>query len=207
VPIVGGLAAAVVGVTVAVKAMQVAQAAHAAVWAGWTLATQSGTAATISSRVAVLAANSAMLTYMATLGAAAAAIGALIAVYQQWQGLTAQTQDASIGTALLEGVGSIGDKGFLQGFSDSIDEQQSNAARRRFYEERGGPPGPGGTPPQQVVGPEQIQRSVTEKIETTKAEVELKLPPGVTAEVKDQKGDAKVPIKVTPTGKFSGKKT
>jgi TP901 family phage tail tape measure protein len=155
--------------------------------------------ATDGATVSIVAAEGALASFLLTAGAAAAAVGALVAVWYEWQGL----QQAS-GGHVWEGV-----KGVFngQGFFGAIDQAENEDARKKFAAEHPGTPLPGtGTdapaPPPQVVGPEGITQSVVEKKEVheEKVSVELKLPAGVTADVKTPKAGTKVPVRTTSSG-------
>jgi TP901 family phage tail tape measure protein len=153
--------------------------------------------ATDGAAASMVAAEASMGALLLTLGAATAAVGALVAVWYEWQGL----QQAS-GGHVWEGV-----KGVFngKGFFGAIDQAENEDARKKFAAEHPGTPLPGaGTdapaPPPQVVGPEGITQSVVEKKEVHEVSVELKLPAGVTADVKTPKAGTKVPVRTTSSG-------
>jgi TP901 family phage tail tape measure protein len=159
--------------------------------------------ATDGAAASMVAAEASMGALLVTLGAATAAVGALVAVWYEWQGL-----EQASGGHVWEGV-----KGVFngKGFFGAIDEAENEDARKKFAAEHPGTPLPGAAadganPPPQLVGPEGIAKSVveTKEVHEEKVQVELKLPPGVTADVKTPQAGSKVPVKTTPSGGFRG---
>jgi hypothetical protein len=147
----------------------------------WAIATGKATTATI-------AAEASLAPFLVTVAAIAAAIAAIVVAYQQWTELSKQT--GGLGGA-WEGVKSAFTKG---SFFSGVDADLNRKAKEEAAARGGG----------QMVSPQdRVARSLSETKTTTveKSEVQLKLPPGMTADVKRPPGSkGATPVQVTPSG-------
>jgi TP901 family phage tail tape measure protein len=167
-------------------ARQAAQwAINAAMGAG-TLASTAWSIATGKATAATVAAEASLAPFLITVAAIAAAIAAIVLAYQQWVELSKQAGGAG---GVWEGVKSFasGD-GFFKGMDADLDRKAREEAAKR---DSG-----------QMVAP-RTAGAVNETKTTTveKSEVTLKLPPGMTADVKRPPGSkGAAPLNVTPSG-------